>query len=318
MIRLRLRDHLVGAAEAVEVVHVDRAEVDLQRLEHVVERDAVLLRLDAIHVGADLRHVHLVVREHARELRRLTRLRDHGLRGLEQLVVADVGAVLDLQLEAADRAEPLDGRRREHHDARFLDLRQRAVQLLRDVQAVQLRGLAVFEGVEREEHERGVRAVGEARDRQARELHGVVHARRLHADVGHAPHDFFRAIQRRGGRQVDDRHQVLLVLHRDEALRHDLEQAPGERQQAGEHAHDQALVTEHAAHAFHVLRSGALEDPVEATEESAEHLVHAAGQHDRACAPCGLSSRADSAGLSVSELIAEITVEIAIVSANCL
>ena len=36
------------------------------------------------------------------------------------------------------------------------------------------------------------------------------------------------------------------------------------------------------------------------------------------CAPCGLSSSADSAGLSVSELIAEITVEIAIVSANCL
>ena len=35
-------------------------------------------------------------------------------------------------------------------------------------------------------------------------------------------------------------------------------------------------------------------------------------------APCGLSSSADSAGLSVSELIAEITVEIAIVSANCL
>ena len=35
-------------------------------------------------------------------------------------------------------------------------------------------------------------------------------------------------------------------------------------------------------------------------------------------APCGLSSSAASAGLSVSELIAEITVEIAIVSANCL
>ena len=55
---VRLRDHLVGAAEAVEVVHVERAEIDLHRLEHVGERDAVLLRLDAIHVGVDLRHVH--------------------------------------------------------------------------------------------------------------------------------------------------------------------------------------------------------------------------------------------------------------------
>ena len=35
-------------------------------------------------------------------------------------------------------------------------------------------------------------------------------------------------------------------------------------------------------------------------------------------APCGLSSRAASAGDRVSELIAEITVEMAIVTANCL
>ena len=34
-------------------------------------------------------------------------------------------------------------------------------------------------------------------------------------------------------------------------------------------------------------------------------------------APCGSSSRDASAGLSVSELKAEMTVEIAIVSANC-
>ena len=33
--RVGLRDHLVGAAELVEVVHVRRAEVDLQRLEQV-------------------------------------------------------------------------------------------------------------------------------------------------------------------------------------------------------------------------------------------------------------------------------------------
>ena len=41
--RIRLRDHLVGAAEAVEVVHVQRAEVHLHRLEDVGELHALLL-----------------------------------------------------------------------------------------------------------------------------------------------------------------------------------------------------------------------------------------------------------------------------------
>jgi hypothetical protein len=35
------------------------------------------------------------------------------------------------------------------------------------------------------------------------------------------------------------------------------------------------------------------------------------------CSLCGLSSAAASAGLNVSELTAEITAEIAMVSANC-
>ena len=49
------------------------------------------------------------------------------------------------------------------------------------------------------------------------------------ADVADAAHDLFGAIQRRGVRQLHERDQVLLVLHRDEALRHDLEQAPRQR-----------------------------------------------------------------------------------------
>ncbi len=48
----RLRVDLVGAAEAVEVVDVQRAEVDLHRLEQVGERHALRLRLVAIDVGA--------------------------------------------------------------------------------------------------------------------------------------------------------------------------------------------------------------------------------------------------------------------------
>ena len=61
--RVGLRDHLIRAAELVEVVHVRRAEIDAQRLEHVVERNAELLHLVAIDVGEQLRHVDLKARE---------------------------------------------------------------------------------------------------------------------------------------------------------------------------------------------------------------------------------------------------------------
>ena len=93
-----------------------------------------------------------------------------------------------------------------------------------------------------------------------------------------APHDFFGAIQRRGGRQVDDVTRYCLSCTGMKPFGTIWNRPQVSDQQAGEHAHHQALVTEHAAHAFHVLRSGALEEPVEATEESAEHFVHAAGQ----------------------------------------
>ena len=47
--------HLEGAAEAVEVVDVDRAEVHLQGIEDVAQRYVQLVRLDAVDVGIELR-----------------------------------------------------------------------------------------------------------------------------------------------------------------------------------------------------------------------------------------------------------------------
>ncbi len=55
-----LRDDLVGAAEFVEVVDVERPEIDLHRVENVLHADAELLRLRAVEVGEDLGRVDLV------------------------------------------------------------------------------------------------------------------------------------------------------------------------------------------------------------------------------------------------------------------
>ena len=55
--RIRLRHHAVRAAEVVEVVDVEAAEVNLQRVEDVGDRDVLLLGLHAIDVGVELRDV---------------------------------------------------------------------------------------------------------------------------------------------------------------------------------------------------------------------------------------------------------------------
>ena len=72
--RLGLRIHLVSAAEAVEVIDVQGAEIDLHGVEDVRKRDALGLRLLAIHLGVHLRHVDLVAAEQPRKLRRFAAL----------------------------------------------------------------------------------------------------------------------------------------------------------------------------------------------------------------------------------------------------
>ena len=103
--RVGLGDHLVGAAEPVEVVDVERAEIDLHGVEHVSAsaRPAACALVRSM-IGIELRHVDLVAGEHAGQLRRPARLgHAPAVDGPVQRVVAAVGAVLDLELEAADR-----------------------------------------------------------------------------------------------------------------------------------------------------------------------------------------------------------------------
>ena len=51
----RLRGDAEGSAEQVEVVDVGRADIDLQRVEHVLDVDAEQLRLGAVDVEINLR-----------------------------------------------------------------------------------------------------------------------------------------------------------------------------------------------------------------------------------------------------------------------
>ena len=52
-----LGNDLEGAAEAVEVIQIKGAEINLHRLEEILQWNALLLGFDAIDVGVELRHV---------------------------------------------------------------------------------------------------------------------------------------------------------------------------------------------------------------------------------------------------------------------
>ncbi len=61
--RFRLGGYRIRAAEGVEIIDVQRAQVHLHGVEELLHRHALRLRLFAIDFGIDLRHIHLKARE---------------------------------------------------------------------------------------------------------------------------------------------------------------------------------------------------------------------------------------------------------------
>ena len=117
--------------------------------------------------------------------------------------------------------------------------------------------------------------------------------------------------------KLRETHEILLVLRRHEAGRRVREPEVREPEQSPVYKECDAAGANDAADAAHVARREGCEEAVERAEEPAEQPIENAGQAIRR-APCSLSSSAESAGESVRELNAEITVLIAMVSANCL
>ena len=184
----------------------------------------------------ELRHVDLVAGEHARELRVLVRLAD-ALPASAAYSASEpqIRAVLDVELEAAQRAEAADRRRREHGDvARPGCALNFMFSVLGDGTGRRAPlPLRSSKSVEREEHERGSSGCcAKPLIERPANCTASAHARLLLCAISPiAAHDCVRAVERGGGRQLHDADEILLVLLRNEARRHDLEHAPGEREQ---------------------------------------------------------------------------------------
>ena len=271
---LGLHVDLIGTPEAVEVVGIQRTQVDLQGVEDVADRYAVGLGLFAVDGGIDLGHVDRVAGEQAEQLRYATALGDHVLHFFVQLVITQVATVFDLQAEPADGAQALYRRRREDRHISFFDVAVLAVQRAGNRPGGHARVFAFIERLQGHEHDAAVRAVGETVDRQARERNRAFHAGLFQGDFRHALHHAFGAVQARGVGQLREGHQVLLVLGRYETGRGMGKAEEGQHHQAGVHEQRNSTAANHPAHGTHIAMAGLLEKAVEGPEQpAAEDLV---------------------------------------------
>ena len=185
-----------------------------------MQRHALRHRLVAIDVGAHLRHVDLIAREQAREPRRLPAGADDLLRLLVERLVAQARAILDLQLEAADRAQALNRRRREDRDVRVLDRRELLIQRRPRSRSAE-RVFSKFGSSKSRSATNAMPTFG-ALTKPLTERPGerdrVRDAGLGQHDVRHAADDLLGPIERRGFGQLRERDEVLLVLLRDEAF----------------------------------------------------------------------------------------------------
>ncbi len=122
---LTLHIDLPGAPEPVEVVDVQRPQVDLQRVEQLGDRNPRQLGLVAVDVEVEPRRVGPKAREEpVKHLRvcRSSRFLDDAVGDRLDFVRPQVAAVLDDDLESAGGSQPVDRRRVEDVDQPVPDL----------------------------------------------------------------------------------------------------------------------------------------------------------------------------------------------------
>ena len=116
-----LHVHLPVAIEQRNVVDVGRTQVDLKRLEHVVQGDSLFLGLDPIHVYIELWLIGAEAAEEPDQPRLAIALLRHVGDCPLQRHEPEAGPILYLELEATGAAQAVDGRGAKHNRLRFLN-----------------------------------------------------------------------------------------------------------------------------------------------------------------------------------------------------
>ena len=249
-ILFRLQHDLVGAPEQIEVVDLEAAQVDLQALEDVVDRDVQGADLVAVDVQLDLRNRGAVAGVDAGELRTL----GHGLHDLVfrrgQLLRRPADLVLQFEDESRGVAETVDGRRREHQRDRLRiggellpGCRQDGLELL-------LVALPLFPRFEHGDDGSVVGGVGVGQQVESARGEDFLHAgNALQIRFG-APHQLVGALHRSAVGKGEDAEEIALVFVRNETgrqLHEEAARSKPESRKAGEADHHAPQEEAHAA-----------------------------------------------------------------------
>ncbi len=272
---LGLGGHLPVAAEGGEVVDVGAAQIDLQRLVHVSQIDALGLHLGAIDLHEELR----LARPEPGEEPHQPRLGGGGLgercHRLLQSRRSLARAVANLEFEATGVAHPLDRWRRECDDLGLLDLRELFPQCRRDRAGPQRRvDGATGERLEQHEHSAGVWQIRARQERIARHADHVGHAGGVEGHFREPGDHRLRPLDARAVREHRIDHEKALVLFGDESDRHRGEAVVGEGHQADVgRDHDDAQSQQQADDRT-VGPRGEIEEQVEEPEKTGQQQVH--------------------------------------------
>ena len=272
---IRLRDHAEGAAEQIEVVDIGRADIDLQRGEHVGRGDTQHLRLGAVDVEIELRRRRLEQGEHLRQPRRLPGARLPSRRR----PLCSASSPRPARSSTIMRTPPAlpmpctGGGATTRINASWISERR-----LNNSPVMRARGLAWILGalVERREHGEDGAGIGRQRERRtgkADDVHRARNAGHLQRDLDGAPVDLVGARQRGAGRKLHDDDQVAAIERRDEAHGSLAELVEAEGDNAGiDHEHERGVAHD-ARRQPAIALPERVEASVEETEESAQRAL---------------------------------------------
>src|SRR5467141_1395247 len=224
--------------------------------------------------------------------------------------------VLQHHLETTGTAEALYRRRRNGQHARILDHGKTLTQVGQCCVRVYAGNFMVIERGQAGKNRPGIRRYRRCRRIEARERRNVLNAARIQDDIGRLFHDLLCPRERRSGRKLNNGDQVSLVLLRNETCLRPPELQPGNSNQRNvDHEHNG-----HSSHQPAAQIPIPVRQPLKAAIKPAK--TGRRKRLTRPCdeAPCGswsLKSTAQRAGLKVSETKHEMTVDAAIVTANC-
>ncbi len=263
---IRLHNDLVGLAKLVEVIHIQRTQLCLQRGEYLAQGYAQVLGFQPVYIDVVLRHIRTVSTEYVLQARGSVRLHNEVVQYRGEFRRRPGQGVLQQQLQAANRAHARYSGWRNSNHLRFQHLRVGARADARCHVEHQILGFrALIPGLQHHKQCATVTRHGTRQNRIARDRGYQLNSRLLLKQRHHLVHRYFGAREGGGVRQLDIHQQEPLVFVRHKSGRRVDKSNTQSRYPGGKQQSDNSQAAQHPVHTAVVARG----EPSKSGEEAA-------------------------------------------------